>query len=276
MRGLLFAVLPVVVACGDSGAGTGGGGGQVETGAGDMGGAGAGPSNGAGAPGGAAPSGGGESGGNGSGGESMVRGDVCTDFALDENPISEDGLWQEQGGLTGLDWSNVQSQNGIAFGTQTGFDGYNDSIALLGGFGPDHRISAVLHFSGERSEATQTHEVELILRGDYEANDQHIYECNIGYAGPSGWYAQIMLLDGPIGTFTEITQGINAVPDIQDGDIFTAEVVGNEIRTYLNDLQLASAPADALTSGQPGIGFFWRGTENVNDFGFASVCATAL
>jgi hypothetical protein len=134
MKWLSLAVLPALMACGESSAGTGGSGGQVEAGAGDTGGAGAGQSDGAGGPLGGAATGGRDTGG--SGGETTVTGDVCSDFVLDENPISDNGLWQQQGGLTGLDWTNVQSQGGIAFGTQTGFDGYDDSIALLGGFGP--------------------------------------------------------------------------------------------------------------------------------------------
>ena len=137
-------------------------------------------------------------------------------------------------------------------------------------------MSAVLHVAGARDANTQTHEVELILRGSYEPNTQHLYECNLGYAGATGWYGQIILLDGPIGTFQDITQGLASVPDLKDGDVFTAEVIGDTIHTYLNDLELATAPATALSSGQPGIGFFWRGTENVDDFAYTSFAATHL
>ncbi len=266
--------LGMMLGCSDS-SGTGGAGAGVggESSAGGVPDGGGGASAQGGTSAGGAASGGGDSGGSGGGG---VTGDVCTSFDLDENPVSGGGIWQQQGGLTGLDWTNVQSQGGIAFGTLTGAGGYNDSIALLGGFSPDYRISAVIHFDGTRDDSTSTHEVELMLRGSYDPHDQHVYECNIGYSGAQGWYAQVIVLDGPIGTFTDIGQSVNSVPEVQDGDVFSAEIVGNVIHTYLNDLELVTATDDTLSGGQPGIGFFWRGTENVSDFGFDSVCATQL
>jgi hypothetical protein len=202
--------------------------------------------------------------------------DYASNFDLAEDPISEGGSWVQQGALSGLDWSNVQTKNGIAFGTQTGNDGYDDSIALLSGFGPDHRVSAVIHFVGMRSDNTSTHEVELILRGSYTPHEQYLYECNLGYSGASGWYSQIVLQNGMIGTFTDITQGLAAVPDIKDGDVFTAEVIGDTINTYVNGLQVGTASAAAISTGQPGVGFFWRATENIDDYGFTSVCVTKL
>lgn len=203
-------------------------------------------------------------------------GDYCTNFDATENPISEGGVWAQQGGLSGLDWTNVRTANGLAFGTLTGNDGYDDSIALLSGFGPDQRVSAVVHMSGQRSQSTSTHEVELILRGSYAPHEQHVYECNLGYSGPSGWYAQIIVLNGPIGTFQDITQGVGSLGDIADGDVFTAEIVGNTIQTSVNGVVVATATDSSIATGQPGMGFFWRATENVDDFAFTSFCATKL
>ena len=62
---------------------------------------------------------------------------VHYDFPLAENPISENGTWIN-GGTAGLDWSNVQTTVGLAFGTQSGKDAcpilcYNDSTVILGG-----------------------------------------------------------------------------------------------------------------------------------------------
>ncbi|MEQ1504041.1 MAG: hypothetical protein ABMB14_17495 [Myxococcota bacterium] len=205
-----------------------------------------------------------------------TRGDACSTFDATEDPISDGGLWGQQGGLSGLDWTNVRSAGGIAFGTQTGFDGYDDSIALLTGFGADQRVSAVVRSDGARSPATGTHEVELILRGSYTPQFQTLYECNLGYAGDAGWYAQIVVLDGPIGTFRDITIGLTSSLEIHDGDLFTAEIVGDTIRTYVNGEPVAMAVDGSITSGQPGIGFFWRGTENVDDFAYTEMCATGL
>lgn len=200
-----------------------------------------------------------------------AMGGYATSFTLDEDPISEGGIWAQGGGTTGLDWTNVATSGGLAHGTQTGSGGYDDSIALMAGCGNDHRVTAVIHLSGVPG--TNTHEVELILRGSYQAHDQHLYECNIGYAG-GGFYSQIMKLDGPIGTFVEIGGG--AVPEVHDGDVFSAQIVGSAIDTYLNDVHVAHADDSDLAAGQPGIGFFWRGTESLTDFAFASVSIASI
>jgi hypothetical protein len=199
-----------------------------------------------------------------------------TNFPLTENPISEGGAWGQGGLKTGLDWTNVRTNGSIAYGTQTGFGGYDDSIALLTGFGPDYRISAVVHFAGTRSSNTGSHEVELILRGSYTPHIQHLYECNLGYSS-AGWYAQIMRMDGVSGAYTDIGNAVvTAFPAVKDGDVFTAEVSGTTIRSYLNGVQLLTATDSAYPTGQPGIGFFWRATENITDFAFSSMTVTEL
>jgi hypothetical protein len=203
-------------------------------------------------------------------------GTYSSNFDLTENPISEGGAWVQGGRSTGLDWTNVRTSGGIAFSTQTGSGGYDDSIALLGGFGADQRISAVVHLAtGAKASATSSHEVELILRGSYTAHAQHLYECNLGYADSSGgFYAQIMRMDGAIGSFAEIDSQVSQLPTIRDGDVFTAEIIGNRINTYVNGVKILTAADSTYANGQPGIGFFWRGTQNVNDFAFTSITAT--
>lgn len=198
-------------------------------------------------------------------------------FPATENPISEGGAWAQHGGVTGLDWTNVRTANGIAFATQSGQGGYDDSIALLSGFGPNYRLSATVHFVGSRSSTTQSHEVELILRGSYSAHSQRFYECLLGYSGSSGWYMQIIRMNGAIGDFTEIGGLIvGEVPPVRDGDVFMAEVNGNVISSYLNGVKMATATDSTYPAGQPGIGFFWRGTENVTDFAFTSLTVTEI
>ena len=206
-----------------------------------------------------------------------ASGSYTTNFDLTENPISEGGRWVQQGGATGVDWTNVRTSGGLAFGTQTGHGGYDDSIALLSGFNANQRMSAVLSFTGNRSSSTDTHEVELILRGNYTANSQHLYECNIGYSGTTGWYMQIMRMNGQIGDFTELnTTIVSSIPEIHNGDVFMAEIIGSTINTYINGVKIRTATDSTYATGQPGIGFFWRGSENVNDFAFTSLTATSL
>jgi chitodextrinase len=198
-----------------------------------------------------------------------------TNFPLTENPISEGGAWAQGGKKTGLDWSNVRTNGSIAYGTQTGSGGYDDSIALLSGFSPNYRVTAVVHFAGSRSSSTSSHEVELILRGNYTAHTQHLYECNLGYDG-SGWYSQIMRMNGIIGAYAEIDSVVNSPPGVKNGDVFVCEITGSTINSYLNGMKLATANDSTYATGQPGIGFFWRGTENITDFAFSSVTVTQL
>ena len=70
-----------------------------------------------------------------------------TNFSRTENPIYEGGVWAEGGKSTGRDWSNVRTNGTIAYATQSGSTGYDDSIALLSGFSNDQSISAVIHLA---------------------------------------------------------------------------------------------------------------------------------
>ncbi len=71
-----------------------------------------------------------------------------THFPLTENPISEGGKWIN-GGVVGLDWTNVQTTPGFAFGTMpgtAGSPGFADSWALLSGtWGPDQTAQATIN-----------------------------------------------------------------------------------------------------------------------------------
>src|SRR5882724_5453815 len=62
-------------------------------------------------------------------------------FSTDENPISAGGLWIN-GRSQGIDWSDVATTNGLAYGLQAD-GGYDDSTALLTGvWGPDQTATA--------------------------------------------------------------------------------------------------------------------------------------
>src|SRR5262245_9190880 len=68
-----------------------------------------------------------------------------TNFPFAENPISQGGRWKN-GQTNGIDWSNVRTTPGLAFGTQTGTNGFDDSVALLTGtWGPDQTVEATVH-----------------------------------------------------------------------------------------------------------------------------------
>lgn len=197
-------------------------------------------------------------------------------FSAEENPISEGGFWAQGGKTTSRDWTDIRTTGGIAIGTQTGNDGYDDSIALAKGCGANQRVTATVHLKMPIV-GTGTHEVELILRGNAKANDLGLYECNLGYADSSGsFYAQIMRWNGPLGSFVEIDNGVANPLRIKDGDVFSAEIVGTQIRTFLNGAPISTANDGMFPSGAPGIGMFWRGTESISDFGFSDVTVETL
>lgn len=199
-------------------------------------------------------------------------------FSADETPISEGGFWAQGGKTTSSDWTDIRTEGGLAIGSQTGQDGYDDSIALAKGCGANQRVTATVHLKMPIV-GTGSHEVELILRGTAGSHDLPLYECNLGYADSSGsFYAQIMRLNGPLGSFDEIDTGVSVSGPLQihDGDVFSAEIVGTQIRTFLNGAPLSTANDSMHASGAPGIGMFWRGTESISDFAFTDVTVETL
>ena len=64
----------------------------------------------------------------------------ATNFDLTESPISEGGAWRRANNA----WTNVNTANGIAFGTNGALNTYDDSYAVLSGFGPDQQAQAVV------------------------------------------------------------------------------------------------------------------------------------
>lgn len=216
-----------------------------------------------------------------------------TNFPLTENPISEGGVWVKNGLTPGTVLTAPATNGTLAYSTQpTPWDTYNDSIAVLSGFkNNSHYCQGTMHIAnqGSRNAGTNSHEIELLLCYDITAaNGGQVfgYECNFGYAGASSFYSQIFRLDGgPIHPasglgYLEIDGGAS-FPDPVDGDIFKAEYIlaTHTINTYLihNGVStLVQTAVDATYTGQPGIGFFWRGTEAATDWAFSSYTAGDL
>ncbi len=80
-----------------------------------------------------------ESGGGGGGSTSGAS--YSTAFNLTENPLSEGGRWRRANNP----WTNVQTIGGVAFGANSVGHTYDDSYALLSGFGPDQTVEAVVY-----------------------------------------------------------------------------------------------------------------------------------
>jgi hypothetical protein len=194
-----------------------------------------------------------------------------TDFNVTESPVSESGAWRH----AGLEWTRIAVANGLAFGTQTGNGGFDDSYAYLAGFSADQSASGVVHLDSEINSST-THEVEILLRWADSAHTVRGYECNFAY---NGQYADIVRWNGPKDDFTYLVPTLTAnIPGgLHEGDIVSAKIVGHVITTYVNGTQILSVSDDRFNDGNPGMGF-WRGAPSgpMNDFAFTRFTATSL
>ena len=209
---------------------------------------------------------------------SWAQGTYSTNFAGTENPISEGGRWIN-GGVAGLDWANVRTTPGLAFGTQTGLIEYNDAAALLSGnWGPDQTVQATVHSTNQNDGIFE--EVELRLRSSLSAHNATGYEITFRCSKTANAYAGIARWNGALGDFTALVGGNGSQYGVADGDVVKASMIGNVITVYLNGVQIFQTTDNTFSSGSPGIGFdLWlnhnAGSQNTNaDFGFTSYSAT--
>jgi hypothetical protein len=196
-----------------------------------------------------------------------------TTFDLTENPISEGGAWRRANNA----WTNVRTANGIAFGTNGSKDTYDDSYALLSGFGPNQQAQAVVFRSPSLVSTGTSHEMELLLRFSDDAGNARGYECLFSYAGG----VEIVRWNGPMGSFLSLPFKAGAGKldrDLMSGDVIKATIVGNVISAYINGVLIFQAVDSTFTTGQPGIAFFTRpdGVAANADFGMTSYTAVEL
>ena len=175
-----------------------------------------------------------------------------TSFDRDENPITEDGRWRRARN----GWSNVRTTGGSAFGTNGRANTYDDSYALLSGFGADQQAEGVIERSDELARDI-THEVELLLRFSDGPGKARGYECLFAYFGG----VQIVRWNGAFGDYTvlPIRAGkLRLDRELRSGDRIKASITGNVIELYINDELMAQTEDSTFVSGQPGIAFFTR------------------
>jgi|SRR5215831_774628 len=193
----------------------------------------------------------------------------ATDFHAEENPLSEGGAWTNAGAV-GRDWTNVRTRPGFAFGTQSGSGGYDDSVALLSGFPPNHSASGVLvvnpNISGD------FHEAEIWLRGEIRAHHAVGYECSLAW---NGSYCTVTRWDGPFGKFTQLAE-VKSLGKRVTGDILSARIVGGTITVALNGSQILQVIDRKYKYGNPGIGFYREQNGENWDIGFSRYSATSL
>ena len=214
-----------------------------------------------------------------------------TRFELDEDPIFEGGLWIN-GGAEGVDWVDVMTEGGKAYGAVTrniaperrveqgnlepaAPEGaipegdYDDPTALLAGeWGRNQYAKATVSSRNQTEE--YFHEVEIRLRSTITPHSCTGYEVFWRCLKTDAAYSEIVRWNGKIGDFTSLTKVIGPQFGVQEGDVVEASIVGNVIRGYINGVEMMSATDDTYDSGSPGIGFNF-GVGNTNaDHGLTS------
>jgi hypothetical protein len=203
-----------------------------------------------------------------------ASGNYSTTFPLTENPISENENWIN-GKDVGLDWCNVATSSGLAFGTQSGSSyAYDDSTAVLSGtWGPNQTVQATVVSGNQNTNAVE--EVELRLRTTITPHSITGYELDFRNASPGG-YVAIVRWNGPLNSFTTLAEGNNAYHGIQNGDILKATIVDSVITVYVNNVLVCQATDSTYKNGSPGVGFWLsQGPASLNaNYGFSSFSAT--
>ena len=206
-------------------------------------------------------------------GKQAAARNYTTKFPLTENPISEGGNWAN-GKAVGLDWSDIATITNLAYGTEPGTGGYDDSTALLtGAWGADQWAEATVHSVNQNDNLYE--EVELRLRSTLSAHRATGYEINFRCSKTANAYTQIVRWNGALGDFTYLSNHGGAQYGVADGDVVKATIVGNVITVYINGTQVNQATDNVFTSGSPGMGFYISGATGVDqNYGFSKFTAS--
>jgi hypothetical protein len=208
-----------------------------------------------------------------------------TRFLLDEDPISEGGFWLN-GNKDGIDWTDVVTKNGIAYGAAaqvvlqerrmeqgnlsptSGLEApegdYSDPAALLAGvWGKNQHVRAEVFSRNQTEEYFQ--EVEIRLRSTLTPHRGTGYEVFWRCLKTENAYAEIVTWNGKVKDWTSLQRHVGSEFGVKDGDVVEATIVGNVIKGYINGVEVLSVTDDKFDTGSPGIGFnFGVGDTNVD------------
>ena len=190
-----------------------------------------------------------------------------TRFQLDEDPISEGGKWIN-GGKDGIDWFNVITKNGVAYGAVTQ-GAYTDPTALLTGtWGKNQKVKARV-FSRNQTEKYYQ-EVEIRLRSTLSPHLCTGYEVFWRCLKTPNAYVEIVRWNGKVRDWTSLKKHTGAQYGVKDGDLVEATITGNVIKGFVNGVEVISVTDDTFKEGSPGMGFNYGVGESNGDFGFTS------
>ena len=209
-----------------------------------------------------------------------THGPYQTSFARTENPISEGGKWLN-GHTDGLDWTDVRTTSGFAFGTEIGGhrlppEKYDDSTAILkGSWGPDQTVQATVHSRNPNQDGKVYEEVELRLRSSISPRQCTGYEVMFRCSKIPRAYCNIARWEGPLGKFAMLKENYGSEYGVKDGDVVKATMIGKILTVYINGIQKVQLSDDKFPDGNPGIGYYLeQATGVIGDFGFSSFTAT--
>jgi hypothetical protein len=206
----------------------------------------------------------------------QAAGTFSTNFDRTENPISENGAWRRAANT----FTNVRTADGAAFGTNGPANAFDDSYALLRGFGANYTAQAVIKRSPALLDGSLiTHEVELLLRFSDDATTARGYECLFSFDGS----ITIVRWDGGLNPGQDMMNfQIIGQPDpnyakspFRTGDVIRASISGSNIRVFVNNRLAYSASDTTYPTGDPGIGFFTRPGGNSANYAMDSYSVTA-
>jgi hypothetical protein len=190
-----------------------------------------------------------------------------TRFQLNEDPISEGGKWIN-GAKDGLDWYNVITSSGKAYGAVSK-GAYTDPTALLAGEWGKNQFAKAKVFSRNQT-GKYYQEVELRLRSTLTGHGCTGYEVFWRCLKTKDAYAEIVRWNGKVGDWTSLRKLSGSQYGVKDGDVVEASIVGNVIKGNVNGVEVISVTDGTYSTGSPGMGFNYGVEESNADFGFTS------
>ena len=201
----------------------------------------------------------------------IINGSYSTNFSATENPISEGGVWIN-GEATGIDWGNVATIPGLAYGTSLNSQFADPTAVLAGLWASDQWAQGTVEIDGSVSGGP--HEVELLLNTTITPYSITGYEILFS-VNPNDPYIQIVRWNGALNDFTYLNvvsmDGVSM--GVADGDVVKATHIGNTITVYKNGTQVLQATDSTYSTGSPGIGFYDSVDTNWTSFGFSHFSA---
>jgi hypothetical protein len=230
-----------------------------------------------------------------------------TRFAVDEDPISEGGVWL-LGKSHGLDWADIKAKGGRAFGetiplkvperpaggdfewpdvaqplsideqvarvtgahtTESFVGDATDPTAILAGPWGRDQYSRCTVFCRKPSEE-YFHEVQLRLRFAVAPHVISGYELMFRVLKTKVGYAEICRWNGPVGDWTSLDRNVGPEFGVEHGDVIEASMIGNVVKGYINGREVLSATDDTFPIGNPGFGFNFGNADTYVDYGITS------